>query len=145
MSTKTKEEQSALQALESFQSYTLTHWLNYNDADPIIFEYVSPISDTVPDMVPDLRLMLDRSQSGIPVPMRQDGYSEEDYPDIWKMDEFQVAEYRTNLAEEMQQMQQELHVSAKRLEELEEATRQQDEQKRKDSVTQQIKNQKETP
>lgn len=98
--------------------------LNYDPSEFDVFEYVDPVSETVPDQVMDLRELLQRSTSGIPIPTRADGYSEEDYPDIWKMDEFELAEFRENLAHKMQEMQSELHVSSKKLEELEEKARQ---------------------
>lgn len=102
---------------------------NFDPAAQTNFEHPVGVSETVPDQLIDLRLMLQRSASGIPVPMRQDGYSLEDYPDIFKMDEFELVEFRENLAHNMQVMKDELHVASKQLEDLENAARIQDQQR----------------
>jgi len=123
----TKQNATALEVKEPQRPFINT-WLTFSPDQADVYEYVSPISETVPDMETDLRLMLERSASGIPVPMRNDGFSEDDYPDIWKMDEFELAAFREELADQMTNMKDELHVASKRLEEIQE-------EERKKSVT----------
>lgn len=122
MSTKTKKSSTQnLLSDESLASHNILRtWLNtFPPEDAITYEPPTGPSETIPDQVIDLRLMIDRATSGIPQPQRQDGYSEEDYPDIWKMDEFELAEYRESIAHQMVSMRDELHVASKKLEELE--------------------------
>lgn len=80
-------------------------------------EYVSSISETVPDMTIDLRSMINRRQNGMTVPHMDGGYSEEDYPEVYKMDEVELMQYRLELAERMESMSHELHAATKKLEE----------------------------
>jgi len=116
-------KQSKISVASSSYPYVLRTWLNYSVDDPDVYEYPKGESMTVPEMVPDLRLMLDRAASGLPVPTRNDGYSPEDYPDIFKMDEFELVAFREKLAEDMTKMDEELHVASKKLEEIEDAQR----------------------
>lgn len=81
------------------------------------FEQVYGPSETVPEMVVDLRTMINRQENGMPVPMFGSGYAEEEYPDLYKMDEVELMQYRLNLAENMEEMSNELHVATKQLEE----------------------------
>lgn len=103
--------------------YQLNTWLTYSPDEAHVYEPCFGPSETVPDMTIPLELMLERTQSGIPVPTRQDGYSDEDYPDIFKMDEFELAMFRESLAEQMTEMQDQLHIASKALEEKEELAR----------------------
>lgn len=126
MSTKEKngplaplQDDNVLPLIQLPPVYAIETWLTYNPHRPDVYEYVSPISETIPDMVPDIRLLLERSSQGIPVPTRADGYSEQEYPDLFKMDEFEIAEFRENLAHQMQDLDQQLAVSTRQLDLLE--------------------------
>lgn len=80
------------------------------------FEYVSNVSETVPEMTVDLRSMIQRRNNGQIVPVHEGGYSEEDFPEVYKMDEVELMQYRLDLAEQMKEMTDELHYASKELE-----------------------------
>lgn len=100
------------------------------------FEHPFGSSETVPGMTIDLRLMLQRQAAGVPIPTHHGVYSDNDYPDFWKMDEFELSQYRLELAENMKRMSDELHLASKELE------RKQDEERNKSNndVTQKTEN-----
>jgi len=122
MSTKKSQNAPMLRQRYVTSSATFSQDLLLN------FEHPTGASETIPDMTIDLRLMLNRRASGMPIPSFEAPYSEDDYPDFFKMDEFELAEYRLDLAQKMQQMSTEMHNASKALE------RAQDES-RKTSVT----------
>lgn len=134
MSTKEKTQKVADQIISAqVRVRTVFTSANYSEDLANNFEYPVGESETVPDMTVDLRLMLNRQASGMMVPYHQAPYSEEDYPDFFKMDEFELAEYRLNLAHKMKDMEAELHASSKKLEEIQD-------QQRKNAVTEQQQN-----
>lgn len=131
MSTKSKNLKVADQIISAqVRVRTVTTSANFSEELFNNFEYPEGVSETVPDMTVDLRLMLNRQASGMAIPYHEAPYAEEDYPDFFKMDEFELAEYRLDLAHKMKDMENELHISSKKLEELQE-------QQRKNAVTKQ--------
>lgn len=77
---------------------------------------IDGVSETIPNMVPDLRTLIRRNHNGQMVPLMSGGYTNEDYPELDRMDKVELAQFRMDLADEMQEMKQKLHASAKELE-----------------------------
>lgn len=91
-----------------------TYVKNPLDHAPMVGE-----SQTVPNMVPDIRTLIRRHQNGQLVPVMAGGYSSEDFPELDRMDRTELAQFRMDLADEMVELKQKLHASAKELEERE--------------------------
>lgn len=75
------------------------------------------ISATVPNMVPDLRTLIRRNYNGQLVPVMNGQYSNEDFPALDRMDKTELAQFRMDLADEMVELKEKLHASAKEAEE----------------------------
>lgn len=85
---------------------------------PAVGEINNSPSMTIPDMVPDIRTLIRRKAAGMSVPIFPAHYSPEDYPDFNKMDTVELIQYRTDLAEQMKDLEFELHSASKVLEQI---------------------------
>lgn len=74
------------------------------------------VSETIPNMVPDLRSMIHRKQAGLSVPIFNGQFSESDYPDFYKMDTIELIQYRESLAKQMEELNKDLFTATKTLE-----------------------------
>lgn len=73
-------------------------------------------SETIPDQDTNLKEIIIRSQQGY-APTQLNGlYTDAEIPDLEIMDEFEIIEYRENLAEKMLDLQEQHHQYSKELE-----------------------------
>lgn len=86
------------------------------ELSPIDIEKPTQDSQTVPDMTPDLRTLLQKRQNGQLVPVLDGQYTDVDIPDIELMDAVELLQYRMEVADEMQHLQELHHKYSKELE-----------------------------
>jgi len=85
---------------------------------PSDLEFTTGISKTVPDMTIDLRTMINRRANGMTVPTHSLGYSDDDLPDLDKMDTVEILQYRTENAAQIEKLMADQHLATKKLEAL---------------------------
>lgn len=94
---------------------------NYNLGDDIKdMEIPDPVSLTVPDMSMPLKTLIERYTRGLPIPTLQPIYSDEDYPDVEKMDFAELHELKhhnkiliQDLIEETRQIERDIELKKK--------------------------------
>lgn len=80
--------------------------MTYNPNAPENFEHVSSDSETVPDQTPDLKTMITK---GVATHVRDDGYSDDDYPDIEFMDKTEIEIARLENLQTIEDLKQRQH------------------------------------
>lgn len=81
-------------------------------------EDLSGPSMTRPDSVVPLEQLLNHRQKGIPIPYFNGVFSEEDTPDIQKMDFLEIAQLREDTAAGIEAAKEDYHALTKQMEEL---------------------------
>lgn len=76
------------------------------------------ISLTVPDMTMDLKTMIARRNNGMIIPMQDGQFYDEDYPEVYKMDQVELIEFRLRNAQRIEELLEEQHEATKLLEQL---------------------------